>query len=60
MPTLGDSFTSPLLIIASFLMAIAAISIHLLPNGIASLVAAWVIMSVPVGIAMGHCVLSEE
>ncbi len=60
MPALGDSLAGPVLIGACLLVVTAASALHFLPSGIASLVAGWMVLSVPAGIAVGHCVLSEE
>lgn len=38
----------------------SAYLIHLLPNEVRMALAAWTLMSVPIGVLFGHCVLSEE
>jgi hypothetical protein len=38
---------------------ISAILLRLLPNEVRIMLAAWVLMSFPIGVLFGHCVLSE-
>ena len=45
---------------ASLLVITIAIALNFLPTGVAMLIAAWMVLSVPVGIAVGHCALGEE
>jgi Kef-type K+ transport system membrane component KefB len=43
--------------------AIAALSVyvlHLLPNEVLAILTAWTLSSFPIGVLIGHCVLSEE
>jgi hypothetical protein len=44
----------PLLVIGSVLL------LHILPNEVLALLTAWTLLSFPVGVLIGHCVLSEE
>lgn len=60
MPATGDSLAGPLMIGASLLVITIAIALNFLPTGVAMLIAAWMVLSVPVGIAVGHCALGEE
>jgi hypothetical protein len=34
--------------------------LHLLPNDVLIILAAWILGSVPLGVLIGHCVLNEE
>jgi hypothetical protein len=43
-------------------LAIAAVSVlllHLLPNHVLTILAAWILGSFPIGVLVGHCALSE-
>ncbi len=56
----GDGLSAPVLAGASLLIISVAIAAHFLPAEIGRLVVAWVVLSVPLGIAVGHCALSEK
>lgn len=45
---------------ASLLLAAAAATAVYLPNQVIIMIAGWIALSIPVGILVGHCVLSEE
>ncbi|HEY0184330.1 MAG TPA: hypothetical protein VGC09_16080 [Rhodopila sp.] len=47
-------FGPPLLVAASVFL------LNLLPGGLLAFLTAWVVLSVPVGLLVGHCILSEK
>ena len=34
--------------------------VHLLPSGVLTILTAWILASFPIGVLIGHCVLSED
>ena len=38
----------------------AALVLHLLPKEVLAFLAAWILLSLPIGVLIGHCVLSED
>jgi hypothetical protein len=46
---------------ARFAMVAASLTLLLLlPNQVLAILAAWALASLPIGVLIGHCVLSEE
>jgi hypothetical protein len=45
---------------APVVVAISILVVHLLPSGVLTILTAWIVASVPIGVLIGHCVLSEE
>jgi hypothetical protein len=43
-----------------FLVASTASVLYLTPAAVLGLLAAWTLVSIPVGILLGHCVLRED
>jgi hypothetical protein len=41
-------------------VALSIFVVHLLPNSVLTILMAWVVASLPIGVLIGHCVLSEE
>lgn len=41
------------------LVVAVACLVHIMPYWVLACIAAWVLVSVPVGVLMGHCALSE-
>jgi hypothetical protein len=41
-------------------VVMSAYLLHLLPNEVRIVLAAWILISLPIGVLFGHCVLSEE
>lgn len=60
MPTEEVRSTGLMVIGLSLAVIIASMLMHLLPLKVAVLLIAWSLLSVPVGIAIGHCALSED
>jgi hypothetical protein len=42
------------------LSVVSIIILHLLPSEVLPLLMAWILASFPIGVLIGHCVLSEE
>jgi hypothetical protein len=42
------------------IVAITVYLLHFLPNEVLTFLAAWTLASFPIGVLIGHCVLSEE
>jgi hypothetical protein len=51
----------PITAAARFAMVAASLALLLLlPNEVLAILAAWALASLPIGVLIGHCVLSEE
>jgi hypothetical protein len=59
-----DSEDEPLrlmmLVLPPVIVAAGVFGLHLLPNDALRFLIAWILASFPVGVLIGHCVLSEE
>ena len=53
-PRLASIIGPPAAIVA------AALVLHLLPREVLAFLTAWILISLPVGVLIGHCVLSED
>ena len=42
------------------LLAISILLLRVLPSPLLTLLTAWILVSFPIGVLLGHCVLSEE
>jgi hypothetical protein len=42
------------------LVAISILLLSVLPSQLLTLLTAWILVSFPIGVLLGHCVLSEE
>lgn len=42
------------------LVAVSIVMLHLLPSEMLNILMAWILASFPIGVLIGHCVLSEE
>jgi hypothetical protein len=45
---------------APAVVALGAYVLHLLPNEVLAILTVWTLSSFPIGVLIGHCVLSEE
>ncbi len=41
-------------------LAVSIVLLHLLPSEVLTILTAWILASFPIGVLIGHCVLSEE
>jgi hypothetical protein len=63
MPPMGKE-DGPLGLIAILgtpvLMVVSMVILHLLPREVLTILVTWILASFPIGVLIGHCVLSEE
>jgi len=41
-------------------VVLTAVVLHLLPHAVLNILTAWILVSFPIGVLIGHCALSEE
>ena len=56
----GRTFFGSLLIGELVLSAVALAIVLLVPSGVGMALAVWVVASLPVGVALGHCTLNGD
>ena len=60
MAIVGGSPARPLLIGALCLLVLAAGILLLMPTILGAMLALWLLVSIPIGIAVGHCALGRD
>lgn len=60
MVIVGGSPARPLLIGALCLLVLAAGILLLMPTILGAMLALWLLVSIPIGIAVGHCALGRD
>lgn len=60
MPVVVERPARPLLIGALCLVALAAVILLLMPTLLGAVLALWLLLSIPIGIAVGHCALNGD
>ena len=60
MGIVGGSPARPLLIGALCLLVLAAGILLLMPTILGAMLALWLLVSIPIGIAVGHCALGRD
>ena len=56
-----DESSGPIAIFGPpMIVAITVYLLHFLPNEVLTFLTAWTLVSFPIGVLIGHCVLSEE
>ncbi len=60
MPVVVERPARPLLIGALCLVALAAVILLLMPTLLGAMLALWLLLSIPIGIAVGHCALNGD
>ncbi len=60
MPVVVERPAGPLLIGALFLVALAVVILFLMPTLLGAILVLWLLLSIPIGIAVGHCALNRD
>ncbi len=60
MPVVVERPAGPLLIGALFLVALAVVILLLMPTLLGAMLVLWLLLSIPIGIAVGHCALNRD
>jgi hypothetical protein len=60
MAVMGESLTGPLVIGGVALMLLAGLILLLMPTLFGAVLVVWLLVSIPIGIAVGHCVLGDD
>lgn len=60
MPFSGGRLASPWWIGAFCVIAISAGILFLIPTVVGAVLALWLLVSIPVGVAVGHCALNRD
>jgi|GEM_PF-6599547 len=60
MPSAGENLVSIRNIALVMFVAVVVVVFLCLPTPLMAFVLAWILISIPVGVVVGHCVLSEK